>query len=104
MKLRVVVKPHLRLIKEDLVKKYGEEFEVSTDRGIELLKYVYKGQVAVEYVPEEMPEVETLKAEIENLVQENSKLKEEIEVLNKKIEETENAEKKNSKGKGDKNE
>ena len=43
MKLKVIVKPHLKLTKENETKKYGEVFEVSEERGIEILKTVFNG-------------------------------------------------------------
>ena len=71
MKLKVIVKPHLKLTKENETKKYGEVFEVSEERGIEILKTVFNGEAVVEFVPEENSENETLKAEIEKLNKKN---------------------------------
>jgi predicted RNase H-like nuclease (RuvC/YqgF family) len=100
MKLKVTAKPHLKLTKEDEIKGYGEIFEVSDERGIEILKTTFNGETVAEFVPEENTENEALKAEItkleeekENLSKENEALKAEIEKLIKKNEE---------KGKGEK--
>ena len=121
MKLKVTAKPHLKLTKEDKIKGYGEIFDVSDERGVEILKTTFNGETVAEFVPEENTENEALKAEItkleeekenlsrenealkaeitkleeekENLSRENEALKAEIEKLNKKKEE---------KGKGEK--
>lgn len=100
MKLQVIVKPYLELVKENEIKQYGEVFEVSEERGIEILKTVFNGEAVVEYVPSEDIDNEVLKAEIaklkedkESLSKENEALKVEIEKLDKKNEE---------KGKGEK--
>lgn len=100
MKLKVIVKPHLKLTKENEIKEYGEVFEVSEERGIEILKTVFNGEAVVEFVPDENSGNEALKAKIikisedkDNLSKENEALKAEIEKLNKKNED---------KGKGEK--
>lgn len=114
MKLRVTVKPYLELIAENETKEYGEVFEVSQERGIEILKTVFDGKPVVELIPQEDSELDNLKAESESLIKENEelkaqvlKLKEENEELNQKIIDLTKDNKKNNKkdeGKGEENE
>lgn len=49
MRLRVIVN-RLKLTKEDLEFGYGNEFEVSEARGIEILKTTFNGNPVVEFV------------------------------------------------------
>ena len=87
MKLRVAVKPHLKLLKENLEIPFGEIFEVEEERGIEILKKVYQGKTVVEFVSENqgfdvnnmLLEKKQLEIKNDNLVLEMEKLKEEKE-------------------------
>lgn len=49
MRLRVIV-DRLKLTKENLEYGYGQEFEVSVERGIEILKTTFNGNPVVEFV------------------------------------------------------
>ena len=84
MRLRVIV-DKLKLTKEDLEYENGQEFEVSEERGIEILKATFKGKPVVEFVssngtPETNEKLITEKEELEN------KVKELEELANKKNE------------------
>ena len=50
MKLRVIAEPDLWLIKEKKNVLYGETFEVSQERGLEILKATYNGKPVAELV------------------------------------------------------
>lgn len=74
MRLRVIV-DRLKLTKENLEYGNGEEFEVSEERGIEILKTTFNGKPVVEFVssnenPETDEKLITEKAELENRVKE----------------------------------
>lgn len=88
MKLKVIVKPTLTLLKEDITYPYGETFEVSEERGIEILKTTYGGKPVVEYVPTDSnKELEEKKEEIARLTIENESLMSKIEGLEAKVNE-----------------
>jgi hypothetical protein len=80
MKLKVTVKPHLKLEKEDKIYQYGEEFDVSEERGIEILKATYKGKTVVEYVSKNDIQAQ----EANDLIEENNKLKLKVKELEEK--------------------
>lgn len=63
MKLKQIVidKTNLTLTKEKKQIKYGEVFEVSEERGNEILKATFKGQPVVELVVEEPKEDKPVK-------------------------------------------
>lgn len=88
MKLMVIVKPELNLIKEEITYRYGEIFEVSEERGIEILKTTFNGKPVVEYVPVDSDkELEDKNLEISKLTEENSNLTNHIEELELKVKE-----------------
>lgn len=74
MRLRVIV-DRLKLTKENLEYGYGTEFEVSDERGIEILKTTFNGNPVVEFVssdddPKTDEELIAEKAELEAQVKE----------------------------------
>lgn len=79
MRLRVIV-DRLRLTKENLEYGYGEEFEVSVKRGIEILRTTFNGVPVVEFVSsnenpetdeELIAEKEALEAQVKELTEIN---------------------------------
>ena len=79
MRLRVIV-DRLRLTKENLEYGYGEEFEVSVKRGIEILRTTFNGVPVVEFVSsnenpetdeELIAEKEALEAQVKELTETN---------------------------------
>lgn len=90
MKLRVIVKPTLKLTAEDKVLPYGEEFEVDFERGKEILKATYDGKPVVELV-EEAKSNEELEAKVSELEEANKTLAAEKEAAEAKISELEEA-------------
>ncbi len=87
MKLKVTVQPSLTLLKENITYPYGETFEVSEERGIEILKTTYQGKTVVEYVPSNSnKEFEDKEQEIERLTSENNDLISKINELTKESE------------------
>lgn len=68
MKLKQVVcdKTDLTLTKEKKVISYGKEFEVSEERGIEILKATFKGKPVAEIVEETKEDKQIKKATKKN--------------------------------------
>ena len=88
MKLKVIAQPTLTLLKEDITYTYGEIFEVSEERGSEILKTTYNGRPVVEYVlSDSNKEIEEKEREIERLNSENNGLISKVEELEAKINE-----------------
>ena len=105
MRLRVIV-DKLKLTKEDLEYENGQEFEVSEERGIEILKATFNGKPVVEFVssngtPQTDETLNAAKAELENKVKEleeaNQNLIAEKAELENKVKELEKTNK-NKKG------
>ena len=112
MRLRVIVSPTLTLNKEDKVIPYGEEFEVSEARGIEILKTTFNGSPVAEFVSSNggnsneeslIKEKETLEEKVKELEEANKNLTTEKGTLEEKVKELEKTNEKNeiNKGKGD---
>ncbi len=95
MRLRVIV-DRLRLTKENLEYGYGEEFEVSVKRGIEILRTTFNGVPVVEFVSsnenpetdeELIAEKEALEAQVKELTETNENLVAEKEALEAQVKE-----------------
>ena len=102
MRLRVIVSPTLTLNKEDKVIPYGEEFEVSEARGIEILKTTFNGSPVAEFVSSNggnsneeslIKEKETLEEKVKELEEANKNLTTEKGTLEEKVKELEEANK-----------
>lgn len=92
MRLRVIV-DKLKLAKEDLEYENGQEFDVSVERGAEILRATFNGKPVVEFVSsDELSETdEELKNRVKELEESNKNLiaeKEELEKHVKELEET----------------
>lgn len=75
MRLRVIV-DRLKLSKENLEYGYGNEFDVSVERGIEILKTTFNGNPVVEFVSsDENPKTD------EELIAEKAKLEAQVKEL-----------------------
>ena len=99
MRLRVIV-DRLNLKKENLQYGYGEEFEVSVARGIEILKTTFNGNPVVEFVSagedfqsdeELIAEKTKLEAQVKELEEANETLTAEKVALENKVKELEEA-------------
>lgn len=106
MKLRVIAKPTLTLKQENMVLNVGEEFEVTEERGAEILKATFNGKPVVEYVPSEGSaeadeRIKALEEQVATLEAEKASLVEELEAANKLLAEDDsenvNENKKNNK-------
>lgn len=84
MRLRVIV-DRLKLTKENLEYGYGNEFDVSVERGIEILKTTFNGNPVVEFVSsDENPKTD------EELIAEKAKLEAQVKELTEVNETPEN--------------
>lgn len=94
MRLRVIV-DRLKLTKENLEFGYGNEFEVSEERGTDILKTTYNGNPVVEFVSsndavtddELLNANKELEAKVNELTVDNDSLKVENEKLEAKVNE-----------------
>ena len=94
MRLRVIV-DKLKLAKEDLEYENGQEFDVSVERGIEILKATFNGKPVVEFVSSDELSVtdEELKNRVKELEESNKALISEKEELENRVKELEESNK-----------